>query len=238
MNLDIKPQYFCSLIKESLNIENFEYSYFIPILAQTAEYWGDTEVVSTCNIMSRQLKQYLSHTAFVLFSTYKKEQLSEKSNYYLTKLNNYKEINSKEIDNLNIYDLANRYNIVKLENTLFFHENSKNIQLNSLLNKLHGIDNNLFRTFPTLKKEFYKKKESKIFSQIIDKENSRFLHKNHSIFLLKNLHYRKFLKANRWYPALSKISYKEGMTNLSQNFFEMAKSEEKISNLLIRLIER
>jgi rubrerythrin len=50
---------------ECLNIESFEHCYFIPVLAQTAEYWGDAQVASACNLMSRQVKQYFNHAAHV-----------------------------------------------------------------------------------------------------------------------------------------------------------------------------
>jgi hypothetical protein len=45
-----------------LSIESFEYYYFIPILSQLAEYWGDVKMASLGKIMSQQVKQHLLHT--------------------------------------------------------------------------------------------------------------------------------------------------------------------------------
>jgi hypothetical protein len=42
-----------------LNIESFEYCYFIPIVSQLAEYWGDVKMASLGKIMSQQVKQNL-----------------------------------------------------------------------------------------------------------------------------------------------------------------------------------
>jgi hypothetical protein len=44
-----------------LSIESFEYYYFIPIISQLAEYWGDVKMASLGKIMSQQVKQHLLH---------------------------------------------------------------------------------------------------------------------------------------------------------------------------------
>ena len=61
MNLDLKPLHFQNVIMKCLSIESVEYCYFIPILSQLAEYWGDEKTAYLCKIMSRQIKQHLNH---------------------------------------------------------------------------------------------------------------------------------------------------------------------------------
>lgn len=239
MNLDIKPQYISSLLKESVNIENFEYSYFIPILAQTAEYWGDTEVVAICDLMSKQLKEYLNNTSLVLFSTYKKEQLNQQVYYSLNCFNNkHKKNNIKNRDNLNIYDIKTLNNEINLENNLFCCENSKNIKLHFLIKKFNQIDNNLLSHIKSLNKELLKQNIYTSFVPKIHRKDLKFGNENNYIVLLKYLHYRKFLKGNNLYPVLSEISLKQGMVNFTQILFEMANSEKKNSKLLMNLIDR
>ena len=245
MSLDVKPKYFPSFLKESLNIENFEYSYIIPILSQTAEYWGDAEMVFTCNVLSQQVKEYLNHTGFVLFYMYKKEQeirknrcLSEHYTKNFNKINKNKEMNLGNLDNLSFYDFSNINYKIQLDNRLAICEETKKINLNSVIEKVREIDNNLSITLPTIKKLLARKKQLQNVSQHTDRVNFTFLDENHYILLLKNLRNRKFWKATKWYPILSEIASREGMISLSQNFLQIAKSEENTSKLLVKLIER
>ena len=245
MSLDVKPKYFPSFLKESLNIENFEYSYIIPILSQTAEYWGDAEMVFTCNVLSQQVKEYLNHTGFLLFYMYKKEQEIRKNGYlsehypnYFNILNKKKEMDLVNLENLSFYDFSNINHKIQLDNILAICEKTKKINLNSVIEKLHEVDNNLWITLPTIKKLLAQKKQLQNFSQNTNKVNFTFLDENHYILLLKNLRNRKFWKATKWYPVLSEIASKKGMINLSQNFLQIAKSEQNTSRLLVKLIER
>jgi hypothetical protein len=245
MNLDVKPKDFRSFLKESLNIENFEYSYMIPILSQTAEYWGDAEMVFTCNVLSQQVKEYLNHTGFVLFYMYKTEQeirmngyLSENYTKNFNRIHKNKEMDLVNLDKLSFYDFSNINHKIQLENRLAICEKTKKIHLNSVIEKVREIDNNLWITLPTIKKLLARKKQLHHLSQNTNRVNFTFLDENHYVLLLKNLRNRKFWKATKWYPILSEIASREGMISLSQNFLQIAKSEQNTSKLLVKLIER
>lgn len=239
MNLNIKPRYISSLLKESLNIENFEYSYLIPILAQTAEYSGDTEVVAICDLMSAQLKEYLNITSLFLFSTYKKEELNQKVSYSLNSINNKeKKNNINNRDNFNIYNIKTLNNEIKLENNLFVYENSKNRKLHSVIKKFDKVDNHVLSHVKSLNKQFFKNNIYTSFGPKINRKNLHIGNEKNDILLLKYLHYRKFLKANNFYPLLSEISLKQGMVFFTKILFEMTNSEKKTSKLLINLIDR
>jgi hypothetical protein len=56
LSLDVQ-----NLIKKSLNSENFEYCYIIPLISQLAESWGDVKMAYFCKIMSKQAKQDISN---------------------------------------------------------------------------------------------------------------------------------------------------------------------------------
>lgn len=45
-----------NVIIKCLSIESVEYCYFIPIVLQLADYWGDRKIAYLCKIMSRQVK--------------------------------------------------------------------------------------------------------------------------------------------------------------------------------------
>ena len=245
MSLDVKPKYFPSFLKESLNIENFEYSYIIPILSQTAEYWGDAEMVFTCNVLSQQVKEYLNHTGFVLFYMYKTEQeitqngyLSEKHTKNFNRINKHKEMDLVSLDNLSFYDFSKINHQMQLDNRLTINEKTKKINLNSVIEKLREIDNNLWITLPIIKQLLAHKKQFQNLSQNSNRVHFTFLDENHYILLLKNLRNRKLWKATKWYPTLSEIASREGMISLSQNFLQIAKSEQKTSRLLVKLMEK
>ena len=78
MSLDLRYFHLRNVIRECLNIESFEYCYLIPVLAQTAEYWGDAQVASTCNLLARQAQEYFNHAAHVhLYISQKDEHLND-----------------------------------------------------------------------------------------------------------------------------------------------------------------
>ena len=62
---------FQNVILKCLSIECVEYCYFIPIVSQLVDYWGDIKLACLCKIMSRQVKQHLNHAIHIhlLFST-------------------------------------------------------------------------------------------------------------------------------------------------------------------------
>ena len=54
-----------NVIMKCLSIESVEYAYFIPIVSQLADYWGDRKIACLCKIMSRQVKQHLNHATHI-----------------------------------------------------------------------------------------------------------------------------------------------------------------------------
>jgi hypothetical protein len=245
MSLDTRPLYLNSFLKQSLNIEYFEYSYFIPILAQTAEYWGDAEVVSICNIMSRQVKEYFHHTAFVFFYMYTKDQ-KMKENLYFTKidqndLNRMKkseDFYARELQILSSYHSFKITDEIQLENVSSLCANTKAINLNTLQTLLDEMENTLLSNLPVLQKYLNNINKNEDISLNVYKSDLKCLSENYYSVLLKNLRYRKFFKATTWYPVLSQIASAQGLVNLSQNFLQMAQSEKTTSLLLNQVIQK
>jgi hypothetical protein len=60
-----KRLHFQNVIMKCLSIESVEYCYFIPIVLQLADYWGDRKIAYLCKIMSRQVKQHLNHATHI-----------------------------------------------------------------------------------------------------------------------------------------------------------------------------
>ena len=85
-------------------------------------------------------------------------------------------------------------------------EKGKKINLNSVIERVREIDNNLWITLPTIKKVLTQKKQLQNLSQNTNRVHFTFLNENHYILLLKNLRNRKFWKATKWYPILSEIA--------------------------------
>ena len=56
-----------NVIMKCLSLESLEYAYFIPIVSQLADYWGDRKIACLCKIMSRQVKQHLNHAPHIHF---------------------------------------------------------------------------------------------------------------------------------------------------------------------------
>ena len=59
--------HFQNVVMKCLSIESVEYCYFIPIILQLAYYWGDSKIACLCKIMSRQVKQHLTHATHIHF---------------------------------------------------------------------------------------------------------------------------------------------------------------------------
>jgi hypothetical protein len=60
-----KRLHFQNVIMKCLSIESVEYCYFIPIILQLADYWGDRKTAYLCKIMLRQVKQHLNHAIHI-----------------------------------------------------------------------------------------------------------------------------------------------------------------------------
>jgi hypothetical protein len=50
-----------------LSIESVEYCYFIPIISQLANYWGDEKTVYFCKRISQQINQHLNYATYIHF---------------------------------------------------------------------------------------------------------------------------------------------------------------------------
>jgi len=54
-----------NVIMKSLNIHSVEYCYFIPIVSQLADYWGDIKLAILFNILSRKIKQHFNQAIHI-----------------------------------------------------------------------------------------------------------------------------------------------------------------------------
>jgi hypothetical protein len=86
-----------------LSIESVEYCYFIPIVFQLADYWGDRKIAYLCKIMSRQVKQHLNHATHIQlllslpFRDLKVRQRSRKGKRLKTFLQDYRYANADDL---------------------------------------------------------------------------------------------------------------------------------------------
>ena len=82
MSLDLRSLYFQNILIKCLSIESVEYCYFIPIISQLAEYWGDVKMACLCKIMSRQVKQNLTFLTDIHYFLLLKESQKDSSIKY------------------------------------------------------------------------------------------------------------------------------------------------------------
>jgi hypothetical protein len=228
MNLHQRSLYLQSIITESLNIESFEYCYLIPILAQTAEFWGDVRLTSTCNIMSRQVKQYFNHTAYVhVYIADKYHDLEKKLLFHEISLN---------IDK-NMKIETNITNQLTLGETSFFPFDRYQTKKNRLLKSLNQIDKKTLEIFKRIEENLDREQMLHEVSQQLFPTNIRSIQNDNSYVLLKSLRYRKLWKAHRWYPLLAKIAYNEKMIDVSDIFVQMSRSEKEVSSFLMHIMQ-
>lgn len=247
MNLRLRPVYFDSLITECLNIESIEYCYFIPLLAETAEYWGDANLISTCNIMSRQVKQYFNYAAHIhLYMSKKNKEL--KKNYF------FKESYFHIHKNMNMRTKHQDFQYCKSEHaslelpknivkTMHFQDSAIKSYINqegkSLGSFARQIDKNNCEMLENIRVNLDKKNNLKISEKAkLLLYNTNSVHYNDCLRLLKTLQYHKLWKANSWYPLLTKIAYDHKMVHVSDDFLQMSKSEKKMSKSLSKLIQK
>jgi len=248
MSLDLKPLHLHSVIMECLNIESFEHCYFIPVLAQTAEYWGDAQVASTCNLMSRQVKQYFNHAAHLSFYISKKNKDLNHDvclhNTYHNFSNNM-QLETKPEDYYDYQSQGQSLNISNdINNTLQF-TNASSFLLNtyekekkSLLKSLHEIDKNLLQVLGARGDKLDTDRSAKTFPPTLLPTNIRSVQHDDCFLLLKILRNRKMWKATRWYPLVSKLTSNERMFHVSRSFMRISKSENDVSALLTQLMHR
>jgi hypothetical protein len=246
MSLDLRYFHLRNVITECLNIESFEYCYLIPVLAQTAEYWGDAQVASTCNLMARQVQEYFNHAAHVhLYISKNNEYLNDDYSIYGQYhqfLNPIKvENDSNKYDSYvstndtfgYIYDSNKPY---KTSNTPYSFLNTYEKQV--VLQPLGQIDKYIFSLFGQINREVEQKKKTDNARINNSLSCGKILDHNDCLLLLKILRSRKTWKYNKWYPLVSKLTSNHKMLHISRSFMQISKSEESVSNLLTKLINR
>jgi hypothetical protein len=241
MNLRLRPVYFYNLIRECLNIESVEYCYFIPLIAETAEYWGDTKLIFTCNIMSRQVKQYFNYAAHIyLYMSKNNKDLKEnsffKDNYLsfhknMNTMSQYKDLQCYKSENPNL-ELIRCEALKKVHFQDSFFQNTYETEKKSLGNDSNEIDKKNCEILESITRNVDQKECINNISKTLLLNTRSSVHNKNCFRLLKTLQYRKLWKANNWYPLLSKIAYDQQMLHVSHNFMQMSRSEKKISQLL------
>jgi hypothetical protein len=246
MTLDLRYFHLRNVIRECLNIESFEYCYLIPVLAQTAEYWGDAQVASTCNLMTRQVQEYFNHAAHVhLYISKKNEHRnddcgisdpyhqfvnsrkvqnhSKKYDFYLSKIEQFD----------HIYDIHKPY---KISNTTYSFLTT--YEKKDLLQPLDQIDQHIFSVLAQLNQESAQIQKIDNATIMNSATSRKILDHNDCFLLLKILRSRKIWKYNKWYPVVSKLASKHKMVHISRSFMQISKSEKSVSHLLTKLINR
>lgn len=243
MSLHLSPLFIHNLITESLNIESIEYSYFIPILAQKAEYAGDTKLVSMCNIMSQQVKQYFNYASHVhlymsITDEYLKETMFLKGTHTTCEQivnidirhKHYYYDKSEDSRVATINDVAQKIKLVRTSSTFL---NSYEFETKILLKSLRKIDQNILAILKNIDKTLDSKDHTNNISTKFFAQNRNIEENSNYFLLLKNLQYRKLWKGKKWYPLLAKITYDGNMLNISKNILEISKIEKKMSKFLI-----
>lgn len=246
MSLDLKYFHLRNVIRECLNIESFEYCYLIPVLAQTADYYGDPQVASTCNLMARQVQEYFNHAAHVhLYMSKNNEHLNDDYGIYSKYhqiLNPIKvENDSKKYESYvsindtsgHIYDSKNPY---KTSNKPYSFLQRYENQV--VLETLDQIDEYIFSVFGQINREVDSNKKIDNFRISNSLSYGKILDHSDCFRLLKILRSRKTWKYNKWYPLVSKLASNQKMLHISRSFMQISKSEASASNLLTKLINR
>jgi hypothetical protein len=220
------------------------------MLAEEAEYLGDVQLASTCNILSQQVKQYFNYAAYVhlYMSLKEKEKELKKRNFFphtYTSLNHTMELKTKnnnhgyaKVEGPRLEAINQINSKMKLANKSCFFVNLYDIEKNKSLKCLKDIDQNTFQILTNIKKNLDTKDMSAQFSKNSFSDNRKFPQNDQFVPLLHKIQYRKLWKANRWYPFLAKIAYDQQMITIYQNFMQMSKSEKNMSNLLMELSKR
>lgn len=248
MSLDLRHFHFEHIIVECLNIESFEDCYFIPVLAQTAEYWGDAQVASTCNLMSQQVKKYFNHAAHVHFYISKKNEYLNHNISMHDKYYQFANTVKSEIQQTN-------YNSYLSKNYKLYHPNDINKTLypsnetyiflstyekekNILLQSLNEIDQNLLDILAKLGEKLEDFQITEHLQRSSFSSHGQILDRADCFLLLKNLGHRKIWKCNRWYPLVSKLASDQKMFHISRTFMQISKSEQSVSRLLAQFMHR
>lgn len=227
-------------IRKSLNLERFEQSYLIPLIAQLSDFLGDTKGGFICNFLSQQI-------------TYSLDNLTQIYTYFYGNTMNYDLINQTSIRGFYIkkpkipilnedWSSRNKNNFLseettKKENTLllFSYFQQENEQ-EELFKTVSAIDEVLIKFVEKIEKRFSKLETNDPYYRMIS-ETSR-LNTNDYLNLLKLLQYRKSWKAKIWYKSISKLTYNYKSLNLSKSFIKISQSEEYMSMLLLDLLHK
>jgi hypothetical protein len=247
MNVTLRPV-LRSLIIESLKIENLEYSYLIPILAEMGEYWGDTQLISICNVLSRQGKQYFNQIANIhLYLSKNKSYLKDKYGFNHNISNLHK--------NINVETNSQHSEYVKFQNAILELNNSLDVKFDfahktSCLLDICQIEKINFQPTSTDKNHNKLEDQTKFFYILNQKKNlynisAKLLIQNvncinydNCLQLLKTFQYFKLWKATSWYPLLTKMTYDQQMVDFAEFFLQLSKLEKKNCQILMQLISK
>jgi hypothetical protein len=245
MNLELRRVYLYSLIKESLKIESLEYCYFIPILAQTAEYWGDANLVHTCNMMSRQVQQYFTKTAHIHFCISKQNKHFTEKFFFTCDFANIKKSITLEQSLANLqcceatlsnFDLS--YSIgqtANLQKTIPFSVDIYEFEEKHLSTISEQLEEKNWELLEQISDVLDQKKILDNISERLLINHLSDLNQNNYDPLLKNLACWKNWKAHTWYPLLATIAHQTKMVTFANFFSQLSKSEKKISKVISEL---
>lgn len=261
MNLHLKSLDLNSIIKECLHIESVEYCYVIPILAETAEYSGDSRLTYLCNMMSRHGKEYFNHAAHVhLYISKEPKFIFQESStraepHLLTHMGKYYQdirFKTKHTDYQFIQKKKANFDILKGLTSISL--DICETQKKSCLRYLTKIDNDIFEILENIQEISYTKSFSPAGPHFLTHKGAcaknsttlpvaaqpqkTFASDNSCFLLLKSLRSRKLWKANIWYPLLANIAYNQKMVNISNNFMQISKMEKKTSRMLMQMIQQ
>jgi hypothetical protein len=243
MSLDLKPLYLRNVTLISLSIERVEYCYYLPILLQIAEYWGDVKMVSLCKIMLQQIRQHLKHVTYLhlLLSG----QLKDEKLFYETwqdvsknlKLEEYQqEFESTQIyKNTPVCNEMRKYLIDQNQISTL----SQNNENKKMFSKLQTIDNFGYHFCEDIENRFEDRLlNTKFREKLFFGKNQNLVEKENYLNLLNYLHGRKKWKGEHWYPFVSKLFSSHKLLELSHSFLQFSQSEKNMSQLFFILINK
>jgi hypothetical protein len=246
-----------------LSIESVEYCYFIPILSQLAEYWGDEKTAYLCKIMSRQVKQHLNHATHIhlLLSGQLKDHLvlDDKFQTFFKSIKLDKEkqkCDEFQLSHKNIYVSHKSKFYFPDQNLTFtscpkviYNEVRSNNKIkneeNRIILKLKQIDNSFFQLLASGSPEVRSNANMKCKKQQINVNSIYELFRRNKIvdkeiffLFLQILRYRKICKAEQWYPFVSTLAFNHRLFQLSRSFIQLSESEKQMSQLVTILINK
>jgi len=251
MSLDLKPFHFQNRMVKCLSIESVEYCYFIPVVSQLADYWGDVKMAYFCKKMSEQMNQHLnqiSHIHFQMSGQGKDSSVLDCNIQALLKIigkpfsNSVERVYKEEFVNFWLTTQKNNFDHqskkFEIDENLNFLISKKNkIEEKNLLVNLQKIDNSFFQL---LEQTNSKKKAHSMNANLMSNffRQNKIVDKEVYFLLLQLLRDRKLWKAEEWYPSLSKLLFDSSFFLLSPSCIQLAQSEKRMSQTLNVLLNK